>query len=148
MVTINDQQIPIYMRLFALTATKDNLQTTMYVTFTFSFQKNISRDKKIGYKDSRYPLMCPKSALIWRIIHIQNNSTTPSTPISHAVTPTGRWNNITTTLISRTLKTSVNICGPNMSVSVQSLHTAGAMTLLYAGVDSSIINAIGFWRRN
>ena len=120
----------------------------MFVTFTFSSQKNISRDKKIGYKDSGYPLMCPKSALIWRIIHIQKNSTTPSTPISHAVTPTGRWNNITTTLISRTLKTSVNFCGPNRGfevkdVSALSFRDTGTRAILCARVNSHIINLIG-----
>ena len=65
----------------------------------------------------------------------------------------GRWNNITPSMIYRTLKTTVKFFGPDLvfeskDVSVQSLRVAFAMALLYAGVNSNIIKLVGHWHIN
>ena len=56
-------------------------------------------------------------------------------------------------MISKTLKTPVGFCGPNLrfevkNVYARSLRAAGAVDILYSGVDSKIINLIGRWRSN
>ena len=56
-------------------------------------------------------------------------------------------------MIPKTLKTAVGSCGPNLGfeakdISVLSLHTSGAMELLFSEVDGNIIKIIVRWRSN
>ena len=67
------------------------------------------------------------------------------------MTPTGRWKNITPTMINKTPKSAVKFCGPNLvfeakDVSDLLLRSTGSMALLCAGVNSNIIKLIGRWR--
>ena len=62
----------------------------------------------------------------------------------------GRWENITPTVILKTLKTAVGFCRPNLGfkandISPHSLNVDGAMALICSGVDSDIIKIIGHW---
>ena len=66
---------------------------------------------------------------------------------------TGRWEKITPTTISNTLKKSIKFCRPNLGFEVKdvsngSLRTAGTMLLFCDGVYSSIIKLIFHWSRN
>ena len=119
----------------------------------FTTQKNGLTIKKIGHKASGNPLLCPKSALLWRVLHLRANNVTPFNPIYHVMTPTGQWKNTTTAIISKTFKTSVMFCGPNLVFETKdvydySLCSASAMSILCDGVDSDIIKLIGCWCSN
>ena len=54
-------------------------------------------------------------------------------------------------MVSKTLNIAVMLCGPNLGfysnyLSACYLRAAGAMAILYLGVDSNIIKLIGRWR--
>ena len=67
------------------------------------------------------------------------------------MTPAGGWGNKNPTMISKTFKTALGFCRPNLGfesnyVSARYICATGAMTLLYLGVGSNIIKLIGRWR--
>ena len=101
-------------RVFTETAMETNIQATTFVTIAFTTQNNVVRGEKLGHKDYGDSLMYPKSALRWRVLHLRANNVSPSTPLARIMTPIGRWENITPTMISKTLKTTINLCGPNL----------------------------------
>ena len=78
--------------------------------------------------------MCPKAALLWRVLHLRSHRAPPSTPLARIMTLLGGWENITPTMISNILKTAVGFCGINMvleakDVYAHSLRNAGDMVL-------------------
>ena len=96
--------------VFTATSTEVDLQATTFMTLTFTTQNNGGSGKKIFHKAPGDQLLLPKAALLWRVLHLRSNNETPSTPPARVMTPTGRWNNIIPTMISKTLNTSVILC--------------------------------------
>ena len=138
--------------VFATTATESNLQAANFIMLIFTTKKNGAR-KTIGHKVSRDPLFPPKTALLRWVLHLRAHRAPPSTPIARVMNPEGRWRKITPNMISKTLKTTVGFCRPNLGFEAKDvyscyLHAAGDMALLYSGVDSNITNLIGRWRSN
>ena len=94
--------------------------------------------------------MCPKVALFLQVAQQRSHEDPPSTPLARVMTPERSWENITPTMILKTLNNTVGFCGPNLGleskdVSVRTLPTTDAMVFLYLGVDSKIIKLIGCW---
>ena len=93
------------------------------------------QDKNIGHKASVDLLLCPNAAF-WRVIRLRYHGDPHSAPLARFMTPMGILKNITPTMISKTLKTVVGFCGPNLGfkakdISDRPLCAAGAMALLY-----------------
>ena len=76
--------------VFSETATKSDLQDTVFVKLAFMAHNNGLRVKKIGHKASMEPLMCPKSALLQHTLHLKANNVPPYTSLSCAMTTMGR----------------------------------------------------------
>ena len=138
--------------IFVATATGGDLQATNFVMLTYTNQKKGVREK-IGHEASDDPLLCPKAALLWQVLHLRVHSEPPSTPPARDMAPEGRWKNITPTMISKTLNTTVGLCGLNLGfeskdVSACSLSANVVMTLLSSGFDRNIIKLIGYLRRD
>ena len=132
-------------RIFAATAKENDIQATTFLKLTSTTQNNVVWDDKIVNKASGYPPLCPKTALLWSILQMKANNAPYSKPLSRFMTPTGRLK--TPTVIYKTLKTTVKFCSPNLGfeakdVPARSLCAAGNMLILYAGIDSDIINII------
>ena len=92
--------------------------------------------------------MCPKYTLPRRTLQLCDNYVPLPTPLSRVMAPNGRWKNITTQMISNTLKTTANFCGPDLGFESKyvykiSLHAVSSMYILCAYVDSNIIKLIG-----
>ena len=73
---------------------------------------------------------------------------TPSNPLAHVMTPTGRWKIYNANDDLQTLNTPVMFCEPNLEfqakdVCTHSLRAAGDMALLCVGIDRDIINMVG-----
>ena len=108
---------------------------------------------KIENKASGDPLLFPKVGLLWRVLHLRSHGDPSSTPLYRVMTPVGSRKKITSTMISKTLKTAIGFYGPNLGfkakdVSARSLRTSGAMELLWSGLDINIIKLIGRWCSN
>ena len=110
------------------------------------------RGDKIGHGATGDPLLFPKEALRRRVVHLRQNGDPVDTPLARFNTPRGRWTNVTPTVITALLKAKVNLlAGTHLGftykyVSARSLWAAGAIALLYSGVDTDIISLIGCWR--
>ena len=92
--------------------------------------------------------MCPKADLLQRVLYLISHRVPPSTSLDCVTTHAGQWENITPNMISKTLKTAVGFCGPNLGfeykdISTRSLYDSVAIVLLCSGLDSNIINLIG-----
>ena len=140
-------------RVFAVTSTEGDLQAEMFFTLTFMTQKNGVRGGKVGHKSSGEPLLCPKTDLLQRVLHLIFHRATHYTPLSCVMNPAGRWKKITLTMTMKTLKTAVGFCGQDMGfetkdIYVCSLCATGAMYLLCLGFGRNIINMIGCWISN
>ena len=75
--------------VFVATAIKEDLQAATLVTLAFTTQKNVLRGNNIGHKASREPILCPKAALLQRVLHLRDNKSTPSNTLACTMTPTG-----------------------------------------------------------
>ena len=95
-------------------ATEGDLQAANFVTLTFTTQKNGIRDEKIGHNASGDPLLCPKVALLRRVLCLRAHGVPPFTLLSRIMTLMGRWKILTPTMILKTLKTAVGFCGTNL----------------------------------
>ena len=67
------------------------------------------RGEKIRHKASGYPLLGPKAALLWNTLHLRKKFAPTSTPLAHVMILKGRYKNITPTIISKTLNTTVKL---------------------------------------
>ena len=97
--------------------------------------------------------MCPKVALFLQVAQQRSHEDPPSTPLARVMTPERSWENITPTMILKTPKNAVGLCGPNLvfkvkGVSSRSLCAAVDMDLLFSGVDIGIIKIIDHWHIN
>ena len=129
--------------VFVATATEGDLQAANHDPEEW-------HQEKIGHKVSWDTLFCPNVDLPQQVIHMRSQGAPLYTPIARAMTLAGRWENITCIMISKTLKNAVGFCRPNLgfkakNMSAQYLSAASAMSLLYSGVDSDIINLILRW---
>ena len=137
--------------VFAATSTARDLQAANFVTLTFKTHKDgVRGGGGIRHKVFGDPLLCPKADLFRWVLHLRTHGVPPCNPLAHIMTPAGRWENITPTIISKTLKNAVGFYVPNLGfkakdISYRSLCTSGDMTLLCLGLDSDIIKLIEHW---
>lgn len=137
-------------RLNLSTATVAQLQAATFASLTFTDQKNGVRGEVIGLGRSGNPNLCPVVSLVRRICHLRIHNATPTTPIAKVYTT--RWENITPTVITKTLRDAVTFLSPAAlgflpsDVSARCLRAAGANALLCAKVDTDIIRLLGRWR--
>ena len=93
---------------------EEDLQPETFVVLKFTTQKNGCSDKKIDQNDSGVTLLCLKASPLRCVLHLSYKKAPPSTPLARVVTQKGRWKYITPNIISKTLKTAIMFCGPNM----------------------------------
>ena len=127
------------------------IQLATFVALTFTKQKNGTENEVVGHARSGHANTCPVLALIRRCLHLRSHLAVPTTPLctvyllhgaSCPITPS-----IITTLLRRSAALLHNTLGINPSdVSARSLRAGGAMALLNANVDPTVIKLIGRWR--
>ena len=131
------------------TATYNELAAATFVILIFTTQKNGVRGEKIGHGATGDPLLCPKEALRRQVAHLRQHGAPANTPVARFKTPRGRWINVTPTMITAHVSTTVKLLvGTHLGfmykdISARSFWAAGAMALLCYGVDTDIISLIG-----
>ena len=107
---------------------------------------------EIGHGATGYPLLLLKEALRRRVAHLRQQDAPADTPLARFKSPWGHWINVTPTKITAHRKATVKLFVGNHlgfthhDVSARSLWAAGAMALLFSGVENDIISLIGRWR--
>ena len=157
MVQVRDHQVPpqiylIQLRLQYICGHRhgNQHQASNFIMLMFTTHKNGLRGGGIRKKVSDNPLLCPKADLLWQLINLRSHISPLSTPLARVMIPTDMWENITPAMVTKTLKTTVGFCGPNLGFeskdgSARSLHADVYISLLCSGSDRNIINLIGFW---
>ena len=106
-----DVTLSVGRMVFSLDSSETDLLSATFAILTFTTQKNGVQGEKIGQVASRDPLLCPKDALVCRVLHLKKEGADPTTPISKFKASNGRWKSIIPSLITATLKVAVNIGG-------------------------------------
>jgi hypothetical protein len=136
-------------RLDPITATEHELHRVNYVALEFTTQKNGVRGELVGLGRTGHPIHCPVIALTHRVTHLRTHRAPPITPLySYYDT---RWQRVDTTTLTMHLRHTVTACGAQfgitaIDVSIRSLRSSGAMSLLCAKVDTDTIRLLGRWR--
>ncbi len=136
-------------RLHPLHCTPADLALVNYVALEFTTQKNGVRGELIGLGRSGHPIHCPVHALRNRVLHLRAHHAPMTTPIySYYDT---RWQKIDTTILTTHLQHTVTAMGSAYGIqpehiSIRSLRSSGAMSLLCARVDTDTIRLLGRWR--
>lgn len=136
-------------RLDPYTATDFDLSRVNYVALEFTTQKNRVRGELVGLGRSGHPTWCPVQALLNRVRHLRLHRAPTHTPLYSFFDQS--WQHITTTILTHYLRQAVITLGTTYGiasgeVSVRSLRSSGAMSLLCARVDTDMIRLLGWWR--
>ena len=132
------------------TAPIATLQMATFATLTFITQKNGVRGEVIGLGRSGCPSLCPVTSLIRRIVHLRLHNAPVTSPVARVYTD--KWENVTPSNITMTLRQAVTFLSPATlgflpsDVSARCLRAAGANALLCADVDTDVIRLLGRWR--
>jgi hypothetical protein len=135
-------------RINPYTCTETEFHRVQYIALEFTTQKNGVRGEMVGLGRSGHPLYCPVVALINRIRHLRAHNAPNTTPL-YAFYHT-KWQRIDTTTLTTHLRHTVTAMGSaygitTANISVRSLRSSGAMSLLCAGVDTDMIRLLGRW---
>ena len=137
-------------RLNLTTATVPQLQASTFASLTFTNQKNGVRGEVIGLGRSGNPNLCPVVSIVRRVCHLGSHNAAPTTPL--AKVHTTRWESVTPSVITKSLRDAVTFLSPAAlgflpsDVSARCLRAAGANALLCAKVDTDVIRLLGRWR--
>ena len=74
------------------------LNSATFTNLTFTTQKIGVRGKLIFQSASKDPLLCPKAALVCRILHLQTNGAASTSAYTSALgrySTDGKWSNLT-----------------------------------------------------
>ena len=138
-------------RYNATTIPLNLLNSTSFVTYTFTTQKNSVRGEVIGLGRSGRGGCCPVEATVQRVRHLRQHNAPPETPLATYFLPSGASKHVSSDNITTTLRFSLHHFGTTLGIttkdiSARSLRASGAMALLCAHVDHDTIRLVGRWR--
>lgn len=125
-----------------------SLHQCSYASITFIDQKNGHKGQTVAHHTSGHPTCCPVRALLRRVHYLREHNAPPNTPISatflngHFLVPKTHQ---LTALLRQAAQRSSTITYKPSDISPRSLRSGGAMALLLAGVDKTIIQLVGRW---
>ena len=130
-------------------ASPNDLHVATASMLVYTDQKNAIRGEKIIHGASRCANLCPKEAIVWRILHLRQYNADPTTPL-YSYNKNGRWHSLQSTDICKALKCSAKALFATTNlhpddVTTHGLCAGGAMALLCAQIDSDIIRLVGCW---
>jgi hypothetical protein len=137
-------------RLDPFHASEQDLRSSTHVALEFTNQKNGTRGELVGLGRSGHPQWCPVQAVIQRVLHLRFHRAPPTTPL-YSYYDGGRWQAISTSILTHHLRATVSALGASWGItaadiSIRSLRSSGAMSLLCAAVDPDKIRLLGHWR--
>jgi len=150
--TLNDVHFntPTRQRVSAATASLNDLEEGIYVSLTFTDQKNAVRGEAIGQRENDDPILCPVKAVLRRVAHLRQHNAPATTPLFTYYTR-GEARTIQTKHICKELRHAAaqvqHITGiPPEKLQAYSLRSGGATALLCAKVDPTVIALTGRWK--
>jgi hypothetical protein len=135
-------------RLHPYLSTEAELTMVNYIALEFTTQKNGVRGEMVGLGRTGHPTFCPVQALLRRVRHFRSHRAPLQTPLYSYYDR--RWQRIDTSLLTMHLRHTVIAMGATYGIaatdiSIRSLRSSGAMSLLCAKVDTDMIRLLGRW---
>jgi hypothetical protein len=120
-----------------------------YIALEFTTQKNGVRGEMVGLGKTGHPIYCPVIAILRRIRHLRSRRAPLTTPLYSYYDR--KWQRIDTSNLTIHLRHTVIAMGAAYGIaatdiSIRSLRSSGAMSLLCAKVDTDMIRLLGRWR--
>jgi len=118
-------------RISPITCDLADLDRVSFVTLTFTTQKNGVRGEIIGHGRSHHPFACPVITIASRIRYLRLQNAPDEAPLCAVKSlSTSRWCNISSRLITETIRLSVTIIGHDLGflpedVSARSCRAGG-----------------------
>ena len=126
------------------------LSTATRVYLNFTTQKNGEKNEAITHGDTADPFLSPVAAVRRRVLHLRSHNALPDTPLYTVILPTGT-RPIFASQLTAALRASCAIIGPQLGItsdeiSARALRAGGAMALVRARVDLSLVKLMGRWK--
>jgi hypothetical protein len=136
-------------RLHPYTSTETDLNNVNYIALESTTQKNGVRGEMVGLGRTGHAIYCPVIALLNRVKHLRIHRA-PLTTLLYSYHAT-HWARVDTTMLTAQLRITVTAVGTAYGIaatdiSIRSLRSSGAMSLLRAKVDTDMIRLLGRWR--
>lgn len=138
-------------RLDLFTAPAHDILAATAASYTFTTQKNGTRNETITHGRSGDPYCCPVTATIRLVLyHLGRNDVSPKTPLASYYSANNRRRAIKGQDITDTLRNAAAILRSTTGlhpkdISARSLRAGGAMALLCGNVDHNLIQMLGRW---
>lgn len=134
-----------------VTITDAALQAATRVFLNFSTQKNGERDEAITHGDTTDPILSPVAAIRRRVQHLRCHQAPPATPLYTVFLPHGKHRHVLSSQLTKELRNSCAAIGPSLGIkpqeiSARALRAGGAMALIRARVDPSLVKLMGRWK--
>jgi len=134
----------------ATSITTAELDQAEKVHLNFTDQKNGEKNEAITHGDTSEPVISPLKAVRRRIEHLRVHQAPPDTPLYTVFLPTGT-KKVTAGHLTNVLRTSCKAIGKQLGIyhkdiSARALRAGGAMALLRANVDPTLIRLQGRWK--
>jgi hypothetical protein len=138
-------------RIDPMSCPEQHLDNATHVALEFTSQKNGVRGELVGLGRSGHPIMCPVLAASARCRHLRLHRAPLTTPIYTYYTTSNIPHLINTTDLTTQLRTTCQALGHTVGISpqdisIRSLRSSGAMSLLCADVDTDRIRLLGRWK--
>jgi len=133
------------------TSTQLDWDSVTKVALEFDRQKNGVRGEMVGLAPSGHERWCPVKVLIRRVSTLRQQGATLDTPLYAYKNPTNQWaavtpKDLTAHLRAAAVATNYVDHAQSNELSARSLRASGAMALLCAGVEPTLIQLFGRWR--
>lgn len=138
-------------RLDLFTAPAHDIQAATAASYTFTTQKNGTRNEVITHGRSGDHLCCPVTATIRLVLyHLGRKGVSPKTPLASYYTAANRRVAIKNKDVTDTLRNAAAFLQSTTGlmpkdISARSLRAGGAMALLCGNVDHNLIQMLGRW---
>lgn len=135
----------------ATTITQAQLDAATAVHLEFTTQKNGEKGEAITHGDTVDSRLSPLKAIKQRVLHLRSNNASATTPLHQVYLADGTTRSVRPSDLTGTLRNSCRQIGNQLGItckeiSAQALRAGGAMALLRAKIDSSIVRMMGRWK--
>ena len=127
------------------------LDAADWVHLCFTTQKNGEKGEALTHGDTDDAFISPLKAVHHRMEHLRLHNASPDTPLHTIFLPNVKTTNVHAGMITNALCTSCAILGSTLGISpseisARALQATGAMALLRAKINLSLIRLQGHWK--
>ena len=134
-----------------VTISDADLEAATRVFLNFTTQKNGEKDEAITHGDTSDPILSPVAAVRRRVRHLRLHHAPAETPLYTVFLPDGTTKNILSSYLTQELRYSCSQLSDVLGispreVSARALRAGGAMALIRAKIDPSLVKLMGRWK--